>query len=40
VIVAGLVIGGCVLLTLFELTSVEWLESAVEFLRDTVLKSG
>ena len=40
VIVAGLVIAGCLLATLSSMTSIEFFETATTFLRDTVLKSG
>ena len=40
VIVAALVIVGCLLDTLNSMTSVEFFETATTFLRDTVLKSG
>ena len=40
VIVAALVIVGCLMDTLSSMTSVEFFETATTFLRDTVLKSG
>ena len=40
VIVAALVIVGCLMDTLSSMTSVEFFETATTFLRDTILKSG